>query len=446
MPAIFQTRNFIVTGRGETPAAWHFDVETVAVAQGKLREWKNPCISATLSDSLEEIFSNLAEIEKEKNLDSRPLLSYCEAQLDEMLECLRQAVEIESPSYSRLGVNKAAAFFARELRQLGGKVALHRHARAGSAVTAEFWGAGRRLKPILLLGHYDTVWECGTLARMPFRIQKGRAYGPGVLDMKSGLVCGLWALRALCALKIAPRSPVRFFLNPDEEVGSVAFRSQILAEARRARACLVLEPAAEGGALKTSRKGVGEFRIVVQGRSAHAGIDPASGVNAISELARQLLRIEKFARPKAGLTINVGVIEGGTRPNVVPEFASARLDVRIPRLRDGERIERNLCGLKPFLRGAKLQVSGGINRPPMERRMAEGLFRQARDLALQLGFHLDEASTGGGSDGNFTAALGVPTLDGLGGVGGGAHALNEHIIIRELPRRAALLAALLAAI
>ncbi len=379
-------------------------------------------------------------------MDFRSLLSYCESQLREMLECLRQAVEIESPSHSQSAVNKAGAFFARELRQVGGKVTVHRHPSAGSAVTAEFRGVDRSQKPILLLGHSDTVWECGTLARMPFRIQRGRAYGPGILDMKSGIVCGLWAFRALRAFKITPPSPVRFFLNSDEEIGSIAFRSQILAEARRARACLVLEPAAAGGALKTSRKGVGEFRIDVQGRSAHAGIDPTSGVNAINELARQLLRIERFARPKTGLTINVGVIEGGTRPNVVPESASAWLDVRIPRLRDGERIERSLRELKPFLRGAKLRVSGGINRPPMERHMAEGLFRKARDLALQLGFHLGEASTGGGSDGNFSAALGIPTLDGLGGVGDGAHALDEHILIRELPRRAALLAALLSVI
>ncbi len=264
--------------------------------------------------------------------------------------------------------------------------------------------------------------------------------------MKSGLVCGLWAIRALQALGIRPASPVRFFLNSDEETASLAFRKRILAEARRARAVLVLEPAAAGGALKTARKGVGEFRITVRGRAAHAGINPEAGVNAIAELARQLLRIEKLASPQRGLTLSVGVIQGGTRSNVIPETASAAVDIRVPRLSDGKAIERKVYGLKPFHPEAQLEIRGGINRPPMERARARELFRVARKLGRQLGMELEEASTGGGSDGNFTAALGIPTLDGLGGVGEGAHARNEHVIIRELPRRAALLAALLAKI
>jgi glutamate carboxypeptidase len=296
----------------------------------------------------------------------------------------------------------------------------------------------------LLLGHLDTVWDIGTLRRMPFRIRDGRAYGPGVYDMKSGIVCGLWAVRALQALGIQPASPVRFFLNSDEETASVAFRQELRAEARRARAVLVLEPAAAGGALKTSRKGVGEFRITVRGRSAHAGINPEAGVNAISELARQLLRIEALARPRRGLTLTVGTIEGGTRPNVVPEYASARVDVRILRLNDREAIERKVRGLKPIHPQARLVIEGGVNRPPMERRRAAALYRRARELGRQMGMNIQEASSGGGSDGNFTAALGVPTLDGLGGVGDGAHAAHEHVILSELPRRAALLAALLA--
>ncbi|HLI29633.1 MAG TPA: M20 family metallopeptidase [Terriglobia bacterium] len=361
-----------------------------------------------------------------------------------MLACLQQAVEIESPSRSKPALDRIGAFFAWEFERAGGRAQLHRRMDSGNAVTAEFWSSRHAHKPILILGHTDTVWEVGALSTMPFRIRNGRAYGPGVLDMKSGIVCGLWALKALRELKIEPRHPVRFFLNPDEEVGSRAFRSQIEGEAKQASVCLVLEPAAEGGALKTARKGVGEFRVVVHGRSAHAGIEPQAGTNAICELARQLLRIEGFARPRSGLTINTGFIEGGARPNVVPEYASATIDVRIPRLRDGVAIERKMRSLKPFAPGAHLTVTGGINRPPMERRVSRSLFRKAQELGGQLGMRLDEASTGGGSDGNFTAALGVPTLDGLGGVGGGAHARNEHIIIRELPRRAALLAALIA--
>jgi glutamate carboxypeptidase len=237
---------------------------------------------------------------------------------------------------------------------------------------------------------------------------------------------------------------VRFFLNADEEVSSIAFRDELLAEARGARAVLVLEPAAAQGALKTSRKGVGEFQITVRGRSAHAGINPSAGVNAISELARQILRIEKLARPQRGLTVNVDVILGGTRANVIPELAVARVDVRVPTALDREKIEKKMRALSPIHPEAKLEITGGVNRPPMERKMAIALFRKARELGRQMGLELKEAATGGGSDGNFTAALGIPTLDGLGGTGDGAHARHEHVILRELPQRAALLAALMA--
>jgi glutamate carboxypeptidase len=262
--------------------------------------------------------------------------------------------------------------------------------------------------------------------------------------MKSGIVIGLWAIRALQALKISPTGPVGFFLNSDEEMSSIAFRKEILAEARRARAVLVLEPAAAGGALKTARKGVGEFKITVHGRSAHAGVNPAAGVNAISELTRQLMRVEVMARPRQGLTLNVGRIEGGTRSNVVPERATAWIDVRIPRLQDRAVIEKKIYNLRPYDPEIQLEIAGGINRPPMEKKMAVALFRKARELGRAMGMELTQASTGGGSDGNFTAALGVPTLDGLGAIGDGAHARHEHILIRELPRRAALLAGLLA--
>ncbi|MGH9470138.1 MAG: M20 family metallopeptidase [Terriglobia bacterium] len=376
--------------------------------------------------------------------DCRALLKYCQSQLGPILRCLVQAVEIESPTNSKPAVDRLAAFFAEECRKRGGAVQLWRHKSAGNALTAEFWGSSRGAKPILLLGHLDTVWELGAISQMPFRVRKGRAYGPGILDMKAGVVCALWAVDALRAAGISLRNPVRLFLNADEETGSSAFRSRILAEARKARACLVLEPAAECGALKTSRKGVGQFRIVAEGRLAHAGINPGAGVNAINELAHQLVRLEEFAG--RGVTLNAGVIVGGTRPNVVPERATAHIDVRIPRVQDGKRITRQIMGLKPVLRGARLHITGGINRPPMERRVTVALFEQARELGRSMGLDLQEASTGGGSDGSFAAALGVPTLDGLGAVGAGAHARHEHVIIRELPRRAALLAAMLATV
>ncbi len=377
-------------------------------------------------------------------MDVKSLLDYCQSELRPMLQCLRQTVEIESPSSSKSGVDRLARFIAKECRKCAGKTRLLEHPVAGSAVSAEFWAGKRNQKPILLLGHLDTVWEIGALAQIPFRVRGGRAFGPGILDMKCGIIIGLWAIRALQALEISPTGPIHFFLNPDEEVSSVAFRKEILAEARRARAVLVLEPAAAGGALKTSRKGVGEFKITVHGRSAHAGVNPTAGVNAISELTRQLFRIEAMARPRQGLTLNVGRVEGGTRSNVVPERATAWIDVRIPRLRDRAVIEHQVRKLKPFHPQARVEIEGGINRPPMERKMAVALFRKARALGRAMGMDLTEASTGGGSDGNFTAALGVPTLDGLGAVGDGAHARQEHIIVRELPRRAALLAGLLA--
>ncbi len=391
-------------------------------------------------------------------LEFRKLLAYCRRDLPNTMNLLREAVEIESPTYSRADIDHVARFFAREFRRQHGKVSLIENSETGAALVAEFWGGpraadsrqgvGRRekssqQKPILLIGHHDTVWPKGTLARMPFRIQGGRAYGPGILDMKSGIVLALAAVRALQELGAEPASPVRLFLNPEEETGSAAFRREIEHLARGSHAVLVLEPA-QDGALKTARKGVGEFRLTVQGRSAHAGVNPAAGVNAIGELARQILKVEKMAQPRRGLTLNVGVIEGGTRTNVVPELARARVDVRIPRAADQAMIETKLFGLKAVHPEARLKVEGGINRPPMERAMTMDLFGKAKTLASQLGFEVKDAATGGGSDGNFSAALGIPTLDGLGGVGDGAHALHEHVIIRELPQRAALLAALLA--
>jgi len=377
-------------------------------------------------------------------MDMKSLLGYLQGELRPMLECLRQTVEIESPSNSKPGVDRLANFLAREFRKRGGKVHLLKHPVAGSAVSAKFWAGRLNQKPILLLGHLDTVWEVGTLAQMPFRVRAGRAFGPGILDMKSGIVIGLWAIRALQALKISPASPIHFFLNSDEEVSSVAFRKEILAEAQGARAVLVLEAAATGGALKTARKGVGEFKITVHGRSAHAGVSPAAGANAINELMRQLFTIQAIPLSRKGLTINVGRIEGGTRSNVVPERATAWIDVRIPRLQDRAFIEKEIGGRRPYDPRTQLEIEGGINRPPMERDKAVALFRKARALGRAMGMDLTEASTGGGSDGNFTAALGVPTLDGLGAVGDGAHARHEHIIISELPRRVALLAGLLA--
>lgn len=383
--------------------------------------------------------------------DPRPLLNWCTSELDVLVDCLRRAVEIESPSGNREAIDAMAQFFAAEIESTGGSARLLEHAQAGSAVLGEFPATAptrsrKESQPILLLGHHDTVWEIGTLASMPFGLRAGRAYGPGIFDMKSGIVCALWALRALNALGIPRSRAVRIFLNPEEEVGSRAFRKRLETEAKQCAAVLVLEPAAAGGALKTARKGVGDFRIIVHGRSAHAGINPAAGVNAITELARVILRIAEIADPEHGVTLTPGLVSGGTRSNVVPEIARVVIDARVPTMKDARRVESRIRALRPADRQARIEVQGGINRPPLEHKRAEELFARARELGLKMGLDLQEASTGGGSDGNFTAALGIPTLDGLGGAGDGAHARHEHVIVRELPRRAALIAALIASL
>ena len=335
------------------------------------------------------------------DFDPRPLLKWCTSERDALLDCLRRAVEIESPSGSRDAIDAMARFFAGEFTAAGATARLLPHATAGAAMVAELpatvRGSARAdSKPVLLLGHHDTVWALGTLGTMPFKVRAGRAYGPGIFDMKSGIVCALWAIKALQSIGVSRARPVRIFLNPDEEVASRAFRKELLAEARRARAVLVLEPALGSGALKTARKGVGEFRLIVHGRPAHAGINPAAGVNAITELARQLLRVEEMADPKRGLTLTVGVIEGGTRTNVVPELAQARIDVRVPRPADARRIEQRVRSLKPLHPEARLVIEGGVNRPPLERVRAAALFEQARELGRRMGLELEEGSTGGG--------------------------------------------------
>jgi glutamate carboxypeptidase len=302
-----------------------------------------------------------------------------------------------------------------------------------------------RARQILLLGHMDTVWGEGTLARMPFRIEHGRAYGPGVFDMKGGIVIALFALEALRAMKARLRRNVTFLLNADEEIRSLSSRPTTEREARRSDYVLVVEPPhGLNGALKTARSAVGKFVLRVKGLAAHAGIEPRKGASAISELANQIINIEYIANKSKYVTLRAGVVRGGTRANVIPAEAEAILDVRAARPADMERVERQLRSLVPVDPRTKLVVTGGFNRPPLERtRQVAALFERARNLARPLGIRLHETAVGGGSDGSFAAALGVPTLDGLGAVGDGAHAEHEHIVIKELPGRAALLAHLI---
>ncbi len=362
-----------------------------------------------------------------------------------MARLLAQFVRAESPSFDKAAVDRFGRMVAAEWRRCGARVSFLGQRERGDHVRAELWrGSGRPQGQILVLGHLDTVYDLGTLARMPFRISRGRAYGPGSFDMKSGLVIALFAAAAIRRMRLQPRKRIVFLWTSDEEIGSGTSRRWVEREARRSEAVFVLEPATgPDGRLKTARKGVGEIELRVTGRPAHAGVNPQDGVNAVHELALQIARIAQLNNPRRGISVNADVVEGGTRSNVIAERARALVDVRATRASDMRRMEAKFRRLRPILRGARLEVRGGFNRPPMERSGSASLFRQAQELALEMGFKLQESFTGGGSDGNFTAALGVPTLDGMGGVGEGAHSTGECVLIRALPQRAALLAAML---
>jgi glutamate carboxypeptidase len=383
----------------------------------------------------------------------RSRLAYFKDRRDDIVSTIRELVEIESPSDNKAAVDQIAEFIAGKFSQLGGEIRFHRAQHFGHHLQVNF--GGKSAKPVLLLGHYDTVYPLGTLASMPCQVMGNKLTGPGVLDMKSGIALMLHAIAALqdshlerCSTRESsgtlPR-PVTILLVSDEEVGSASSRRITEALARRAAAVFVLEPSyGPQGAVKTARKGVGDYQIKVTGKASHAGLDFQKGVNAIRELARQIEKISGFTDLKKGLTVNVGIVSGGSRANVVPAEATAQIDVRIARLKDAAGIDKKMRSLRPFNSSCKIEIDGGINRPPMERTAGvAALYSQARDIARELGWKLGEAAVGGGSDGNFTAGLGIPTLDGLGGVGDGAHAKHEHILISELPRRAALIAAMI---
>jgi glutamate carboxypeptidase len=383
----------------------------------------------------------------------RDVLRFCETEQAWLLDTIRALVAIESPTYNKDAVDRCGRELQRRLESLGARVTRYPQAAVGDHLRAE-WGDGDR--QVLLLGHFDTVWDIGQIEAMPLREVDGRLHGPGVYDMKAGIGLAMLAARALTELPpstwnlasgISPLDPRRSKLvmvwTTDEETGSDTSRALIEAEARRSVAVLVLEPSLPGGALKTSRKGCGDYELVIRGVAAHAGIDPSKGASAVRELARQILRIEGLQDPARGVTLNVGVVHGGTRPNVVPDEARALIDVRVPTMSDAARIDAALGRLTPEIAGTTLQVRGAIDRPPLERSDAVvRLYETARAVAAELGRDLGEGSTGGGSDGNFTAAVGIATLDGLGAVGDGAHAIHEHVRIEDLPWRAALLAGL----
>lgn len=369
------------------------------------------------------------------------LLDYLQKRRGDMLADLQRFVEHESPTTDKAATDGFAGLLAGEAERLtGGRI---------ERVEQRTWGDHLLLHvgeasgpPLLLVGHYDTVWPPGTLETMPFRLDGGRARGPGIFDMKGGLVQALWAIHALRELGRS-HPPLTFLMNSDEEVGSPSSRALIERESERAAACLIFEPSFHG-ALKTARKGVGIFGLHVTGRPSHAGSEPFQGVSAIDEICRQVLDLHSLTNRETGTTVNVGVISGGTRGNVVAAEAGAQIDLRVVTRAEGERVPKAILGLNPHHQGATLRVEGGMNRPPMERtdRIVQ-LFEHARGLASDLGFTLEEASVGGGSDGNFCSTVNASVIDGLGAVGDGAHAFDEHLVVDEMAPRAALVARLL---
>lgn len=386
------------------------------------------------------------------------LLKRLRAHTPEMVECLRRYVECESPSLEKAAADCCCTLIAKEWRSAGAHVERLPNAHRGDHLRIVWeprkMGSARPAGQLLVLGHYDTVYASGTLRRMPFRVKSGKAFGPGVFDMKAGIVQALFAFRALRELQTATeaapekkrRKRVVFLWTSDEEIGSGSSRKLLEAEARRSDAVLVLEPAfGARGLLKTSRKGVGEAELIVHGRASHAGLAPRDGINAIHELALQISRVEKWNDAKLGVSVNADIVEGGTRTNVIADRARTVFDLRALSIADMRRIEKRLHGLRPIHRGAKLEIRGGFDRPPLERKMSAALFARAKAIAEEIAVDLGECCAGGGSDGNLTAAQGVATLDGLGAVGKGAHSTDECVVIEKMAERAALLAAMLQA-
>ncbi len=375
-----------------------------------------------------------------------PFLAYARSKDSEIIALIREMVECESPSDNPVAVDRFVDLIAAKVSGIA-KVETFPGGRFGRHLRCEFSLPGDKKEgQILALGHSDTVWPMGTLASMPFREADGRLWGPGVLDMKSGVAFFLFAMQALRELEIPVKHSIVLQLNPDEEVGSESSRALTEEAARKSLAVLVLEPGTGlEGKLKTARKGVGDYTVTVRGKASHAGVDFEAGASAILELSRQIERIAAFTDLACGITVNPGVISGGTRTNVVAAEARVEVDIRVAREQDAPILEAKFRSLQAIDPRCSIHVEGGLNRPPMERSAGiQKLFHTAKVLAAELGVELEESSTGGGSDGNFTAALGVPTLDGLGGVGEGAHASNESILINRIADRTALLAMLAA--
>jgi glutamate carboxypeptidase len=374
----------------------------------------------------------------------RALLAGARRKLPALIDLTQRLVRVESPTDDKAAVDACVALAAEHAKSLGGRVKLHKQKQIGDVFEARFGPKSKAggVKPVLVLGHLDTVWPLGTLKTMPCRVGEVRLWGPGTLDMKAGVAMAFTAIEMLAEAGLLQREIV-LLLNTDEELGSTISRPITERLAAASEAVFVLEPA-QGLAYKTARKGTGDWRIEIKGVAAHAGVDFEKGASAILELARVIEAVSGWTDLKRGLTVSVGLIGGGSKTNVIPAEAWAEVDGRIVRSADGRRLERKFTALKAADKRCTISVTGGINRPPMERtRGTVKLYRQARELAAELGFVLEEAATGGGSDGNFTSALGIPTLDGMGAVGEGAHARHESIVLEHIAPRTALLASML---
>jgi glutamate carboxypeptidase len=369
------------------------------------------------------------------------------ARQHELLALTCALVEAESPSGDREASSAVVSLLASAAASITSVNSVERFASEnfGEHLAVRAFAQSDNSRSILIVGHTDTVHPRGVIKERPWRAEGNRIFGPGIFDMKVNCAVALEALRACESVGIQTRSAVTILLTCDEESGSPTGRPLVETEARKARATLVIEPPASGGRVKTARKGTGMFTVEVKGRAAHAGLDPEKGVSAVLELAKQTLRLHELNDPISGTTVTVNVVNGGTHSNVIPAAARAEVDMRFTSADAGARTERRILTLGPFDSGAEVMVTGGINRPPLERtQRVKALYTHARALASFLDFDLGEASVGGASDGNFVAALGVPVLDGLGVQGDGAHAAHEHIICDDIATRGALLAGLIA--
>ena len=377
-------------------------------------------------------------------MDTQKLLTYFKDRESEMLGVIEQLVTVETPSNDKPRLDSFAALLAQRLLEVDATVELIPNEPTGVHIRATYGEGKPGVKPALILCHYDTVWPVGSLATHPFRVdEQGWAYGPGIFDMQSSLMLSEYALRAVQDLALELPRPITILMTSDEETGSHTSRTLIEEEAQKAEYVLVMESPLPGGTLKTTRKGGGHFEIHVTGKPVHAGIEPEKGVSAIHEMALQTLALHALTDLEVGSTVNVGVVQGGTVSNVVAAEAHAVVDTRAWTQEEADRLVESICAIEPITPGAKVEVTGGWNRPPLERTVTGALFERAKEIGATLGLTLGEGGTGGGSDGNLTGALGVPTLDGLGIPGWGAHAHDEHIEVDKIYTSAALLVGLL---